>query len=522
MKPRFLLYMLLLAVSCSEISETDKLFAQLDEALEMTDTYDEYFNHRVESVKNMLQTRTSKDQIYDINKELAWEYATYSLDSCISYLRKNLAIAKDLGDSYKQDETNLLLAEEYILAGYHAEAGEILGKYKAGDIHNELKALYFRDLHTLSGEMMAYSQNGDVWWEKRHQRDEYRDSLLARIDPGTFEWLDLKREEADANGNDSLRVQYTKQMVEMSRYNSHDYAKACFWMIFATSDEDEQFQWLAHSAIADRMCATKDYAALMELAKRLFRNRGDINRAFRYVADYCMPDAIRFNGKLRPWQIAKFFPEIERAYEQQTQTHERKMEQMIIVVSALLLLSALLLVSLILRQKALTRTRKELEESYQNLKESDNIKQEYIARFLSELSANINTTRQYKNHVLKYIRRGNTKYLTDEIESEPPIDEDIDKFYKMFDETFVSLYPDFVDQFNTLLTDGEEIVPKGDNILTPELRVFALIKLGITDSSKIAQLLHYSANTIYNYRAKIKNKARGDRDHFEEAVKAIN
>ena len=134
---------------------------------------------------------------------------------------------------------------------------------------------------------------------------------------------------------------------------------------------------------------------------------------------------------------------------------------------------------------------------------------------------NINKTRQYKNHVLKYIRQGNTGRLVDEIEALPPIDEDISQFYKMFDETFVNLYPDFVEKFNGLLVDGAAIVPKGDDILTPELRIFALIKLGITDSSKIASLLHYSANTIYNYRAKTKNKARVSRDEFETVVKNI-
>ena len=187
------------------------------------------------------------------------------------------------------------------------------------------------------------------------------------------------------------------------------------------------------------------------------------------------------------------------------------------------------------RQRILVRTRKELEASKGSierrnkaleevngkLKESNKVRQTYIALFLQNLSENISTSRQYKNHVLKYIRRGNDKYLVEEIEATPPIEEDIRSFNKMFDETFISLYPDFVEKFNALLAPGEAITPKGNDILTPELRVFAFIKLGINDSSKIASLLHFSANTIYNYRAKIKNKARGDRDLFEEAVKSI-
>jgi DNA-binding CsgD family transcriptional regulator len=203
----------------------------------------------------------------------------------------------------------------------------------------------------------------------------------------------------------------------------------------------------------------------------------------------------------------------------------------------------MLLLLIFRRQRALVAMQDELKASYieiddrnrelvainnkltslnAQIQEADKVKQEYIALFLGILSENISTTRQYKNHVLKNIRQGSTKKIVDEIEALPPIDEDIYEFYKMFDQTFVNLYPDFVPKFNELLADGAAIVPKGDDILTPELRIFALIKLGITDSSKIASLLHYSANTIYNYRAKTKNKARGSRDEFEAAVRSID
>ena len=216
---------------------------------------------------------------------------------------------------------------------------------------------------------------------------------------------------------------------------------------------------------------------------------------------------------------------------------------MIVFISALLVVLLLLMLFIFKRQQILDSIRLKLQESYvqiedrnhelvainsrlvslnDRMQEADKVKQEYIALFLSIVSENISKVRQYKNHVLKAIRQGKTREVVQEIEMLPPIDEDISEFYKMFDQTFVNLYPDFVDKFNALLADGTAIVPKGDDILTPELRIFALIKLGITDSSKIASLLHYSANTIYNYRAKTKNKARVSRDSFEEAVRNID
>ena len=257
--------------------------------------------------------------------------------------------------------------------------------------------------------------------------------------------------------------------------------------------------------------------------------------AFRYAGDHCMRDAIAYGGKLRPWQVAQFFPDIEKAYADRIDHSQRRMTIMVIAAAVLLVLLAMLLVLIARRQRTLRRVRGELERSKASvekrnadlenvnaaLQESGRVRQEYIALFLESLSEHIDSDRKYKNHVLKYLRRGNDKYLVEEIEALPPIDDDIQAFYRMFDKTFCNLYPDFVEQFNALLADGESILSKGDDLLTPELRVFALIKLGITDSSRIASLLHYSANTIYNYRAKVKNKARVDRATFEQAVMAI-
>ena len=91
----------------------------------------------------------------------------------------------------------------------------------------------------------------------------------------------------------------------------------------------------------------------------------------------------------------------------------------------------------------------------------------------------------------------------------------------MFDKAFLKLYPKFVEQFNGLLREDARIELKKGKLLNTELRIFALIRLGITQSSDIASMLRYSVNTIYNYRAQIKNSALGDRDNFEERIKEI-
>ena len=515
-----------------------QLLRELDAALANASTYEGYFQQRTDVLRQLLQGKNTPEQEYEIRKKLASEFAAYSLDSTIVQLNRNRTLARQLGDAYRQAETDFALAREYALAGYHSDALDIVSQYRLEAIPPGLEYSFFEVSNYLYGELAAYSSNNAQYWQKR---DMYRQSMLPFMEEGTYEWYDQQRVQAEADRDREKALEYALKALEVTEPNSRQYARAAFFVSVYQDDPDDEIAWLARSAIADVMCATKDYASLNDLAERLYR-QGDIDRAFKYAADHGMPDALFFGGKLRPWQIAQFFPALEQAYAAESARNTRRMWVLIGLAGFLLVALAGLLSYLSRRQRILVRTRKELEEekarvdrrnqtlqdvneqlqSLNNeLQESSKVRQEYIALYLQNLSENISTTRQYKNHVLKYIRRGNDKYLIEEIESLPPIEDDIREFYQMFDRTFINLYPDFVDEFNALLADGEAIVPKGDDILTPELRVFALIKLGITESSKIASLLHYSANTVYKYRAKIKNKARGDRELFEEAVQAI-
>ena len=530
--------MLGLSTILSAKEPTRQLLRELDAALANAATYEGYFQQRTDVLRQMLAGKNTPEQEYEIRKKLASEFTAYSLDSTVVQLGRNRALARQLGDAYRQAETDFALAREYALAGYHSDALDILSGYRLEAIPPGLEYTFFEVSCYLYGELAAYSSNNAQYWQKK---DMYRVSMLPFLEEGTYEWYDLQRVQAESDRDKEKALEYALKALEVTEPNSRQYARAAFFVSVYQQDPDDEIAWLARSAIADVLCANKDYASLNTLAERLYR-QGDIDRAFKYAADHGMPDALFFGGKLRPWQIAQFFPSLEQAYAAKNARHTRQMWLLIGLAGLLLLALAGLLFYLSRRQRVLVRTQKALEEEKarvdrrnqtlqdvnerlqalnNELQESSKVRQEYIALYLQNLSENISTSRQYKNHVLKYIRRGNDKYLIEEIEALPPIEDDIREFYQMFDRTFINLYPDFVDEFNALLADGEAIVPKGDDILTPELRVFALIKLGITESSKIAALLHYSANTVYNYRAKIKNKARGDRELFEDAVQAI-
>ena len=516
------------------------LLRRLDETLDMKETYLVHFRNRIAVLEEVMSEQNDPEQIYNIRKRMAQTYRTHSFDSTMACLMGNSILAEKIGDQLKTIETDFMIVEACTMAGYHVEAGDILAKYEQEDIPEQMLKAYYDAAHCYYGETMAYTTSDDVYVEKGARRDSLRNLLFGLIEEGSLEWYDLKREEAESV-RDILRArEYALAMINKSEVNTPEYARSAYFYA-NTFDGPEREEWLIRSAIADCMCATNDYASLNEISRILFE-RGDIDRAFRYSADHCMADALAYNGRLRAWQISKFFPEIERAYQDKHSRQTRHMAAAMAVAVGLMIVLLLLLFFIFKRQQILDSMRQKLQESYMEIdernrdlvsinnrlvalnsqiQEADKVKQEYIALFLSILSENISKTRQYRNHVLKSIRQGNTKAIVEEIELMPSIDDDILEFYKMFDETFVNLYPDFVDKFNDLLLPGAAIIPKGEDILTPELRIFALIKLGITDSSRIATLLHYSANTIYNYRAKIKNKARGSRDEFEAAVRNI-
>lgn len=535
-----LLFTLLLVLSCSG-EEDRQLLEILDKTLENKPLYEGYFNDKVNVLKEVLNEQTDPEQVFNLDMRLADAYRANCKDSVLVYLTQAREAAGKAGRPDLAAIVDFRTAVTYVKAGYAVEANDILEHYRNADIPDIALRSYYEAEHTYWGETMAYTSTPESYDNKLKNRDLYREKLFGLTEEGSWHWHNLKREVFHEVSDMENTRKHARAMLDVSSENSREYAEAAYYYAYTFNEPEEKEEWLIRSAIADIMCGTRDYSSLNDLSGLMFRN-GDIERAFRYAADHCMVDALYFNGKLRPWQITRLFPEIESAYQEKHQRQNRITLTLLLCLAVLFSIMLVLVGFLYRRQHIIEAVRGKLQDSYMEIdnrnreleeinsrlvklnariQESDKVKQEYIGLFLGMVSDNISTFSKYRMRVLKYIRQGNTKAITDEIEQQEPIDNDILEFYKMFDQAFISIYPDFVEKFNNLLADGAEIVPKGDDILTPELRIFALIKLGITDSSRIASLLHYSANTIYNYRAKTKNRARGSRDSFEDAVRNI-
>jgi hypothetical protein len=298
--------------------------------------------------------------------------------------------------------------------------------------------------------------------------------------------------------------------------------------------------WLTESVLADIRNAAMDQGSMWELANELMLS-GDVDRASRYIS-YTSDCANRYGSRQRNWQIAPLLSHIANEYKLQSQrtTSQLWVTLAVISVLALLLLGALFFVhrrntqlhaarndlkasnlQLSVQKDELAALNAQLSTLNSQLTESNRVKEEYIGRFMSLCAQYIDKLDNYRKMVNKKMKNKELDELFQLSKSTELKEKELDELYENFDHVFLHLFPNFIDDFNALLQPEMQIHPKQENRLTTDIRIFALIRLGFEDSSKIAEFLHYSVNTIYNYRARIKNGALGNREQFEKQVKEL-
>lgn len=310
-------------------------------------------------------------------------------------------------------------------------------------------------------------------------------------------------------GAESVYERHYQDMVPPQ--DTHEYAIYAYEKseeARAQGKDTEREEWLIRSALADVRSGITDNASSWMLAELVFdEGKGDIERAYRYM-QYSLANAAIFNARMRFGQINKVSQIISTAHEQQQEQAARRL-YIILGILVLMLFSVVVLVMIVVRQnRHLHSLNKRMRGANRSLHEANNIKERYISLYLAVYADSL---RRMSKMAPKATGQTSAQFM----EAEMPA------FYHHFDTSFLSIYPDFVEEFNALLRPEERIHPEKEGTLNTELRIFALIRLGIDSSTRIAELLCYSANTIYNYRARVKNHALSDRDGFEDRVKKI-
>ena len=495
-------------VSCSKPKLSDRVqesLVELDGYVASRPVYETRKRGQLDALRKLLQSSTDPVRRFDLSKELADEYFAYNFDSTQFYLLQCLDIARAEGDAERLGSASISLGHraDYLFALYD----------------------FCRDLAGNSGMAERLSIP---------DRAVYRDELYSILPQGSAERLRVRLDELVQEGRLESADSLCRILVARADPNTHPYAIYAFEMAEIAGgmgNTDEQLEWLIKSAECDIINSVKDYASLTMVAQHLVDI--DVDRSFRYLR-IAQEDALAYNAKLRPWQISQFFMGIEDAYSQRRSKSQQAAALASVLLAVLTIVLSLLAVSLINRSKKLSRVRAQFEESNiqlamvnatlndlnAKLSKADRVKEEFIVGFLHKLSEQIAGQRAEDNRLRNLLKQGKSAELLRELDLSTRSEKSLKEYYRTFDITFLGLYPGFVEQFNSLLKEEARFNLK-EGCLNTELRIFALIRLGIDDSKEIASILHYSLSTIYNYKVSVKNSCLGDRDTFEQRVKMI-
>lgn len=537
-----LITLILPGVLCAkENKSTDALLREIDGIIKNRQSYGIEKENRITDLKKLLAGATSDEQRYGFCGRLFDEYRSYNLDSSYVYAQRKQELALRLNKQDYLDDATMNMVEFMGTTGMYKEALELLGEIDKKTLPDYLFSYYYHLYRTIYGLMSDYAVTDKKKEEYYQKTDLYRDSLLQINASDTLGHVLVMADKCTVHAQYDRAI--TLLMDHYQKPSLDDHAKALITYTLSEAfrlkgDKQGQKHYLALSAIADLKSAVKEYVSLRKLASIVYEE-GDIDRAYNYLK-CSLEDATLCNARLRTLEISQVFPIIDRAYQLKTERQQRELKISLICISLLsiFLLAAIFFVYKQMKKVAAARREvlntntllqelnEELHDSNLQLKdmnhtlsETNYIKEEYIGRYMDQCSTYLDKMDMYRRSLNKIAAAGKVEELYKAIKSSQFLEDELKEFYSNFDMTFLQLFPNFVEDFNALIT--EPMQPKPGELLNTELRIFALIRLGITDSTKIAQFLRYSVTTIYNYRTRVRNKALGERDEFESKVMKI-
>lgn len=531
MKGKLLLFCLFIGmivqnvVASADTLSVAALMGALDEVVSAHERYVAVRESRIARLKRQLaDTDTASTAFFRWNGEIYKEYKAYVCDSAIYYLNVNLAWAERRGQKDAVHETRLELAYLMASAGMYEEAADLLGQIDMdkGMLPARFLPDYYNCYHKLYGELSLYTLDDNFKRRYREQATCYDDSLMGVLPPTSPLYLERKEaREAEAGNMDEALSINDSRLADVEpdtpEYALVTYQRSLLYRRMRNREEEKRC--LALSALADIRLSITDHASLWTLAELLYEE-GDIERAYRYIR-FSWNETNRYNARSRSLQTAGILSLIDLTYQAMRERQNDRLRLYIWLISALTLLLVAAMAFIYRQMKRLSTARNHLEQANEQLHISNHIKEEYIGRFMNLCSVYINRLDGYRRMVNKKISAGQTEELLKMVRSREVLDTGLKELYANFDTAFLHLFPDFVEKFNELLQPEERIVLRKGELLNTELRIFALIRLGIEDSSQIAEFLRYSVNTIYNYRAKVKNKACISREDFETRLMQI-
>ena len=545
-----LLFFLLSVTIMGQKAEQEALFKEIDREIDRSAVYVARHETRIAEARRHYDGAQRTAVKYDYALQLYELYKPFVSDSALFFLREGIKLADEIEDYSEAVRCRALMAIRCTNVGMYDEALLTLDSIQTEGVRTEVLGEYYKARNNVYNELAYYTQLDNMrqhYWEQAAHYEKLMYETLPATDPDCM----LRRELSMMNAGDlKASMKINDEWLKSVEKGSHPYALVTLYRYLeykAQSDTTQMVKWLTESVLADIRNGVMDQGSMWEMAN-LLMVMGDIDRAYRYIS-YTSDCAGRYGSRQRRWQITPLLTEIANNYKAKSERTTTQLWMMLGAISVLVLLLLGVLFFLRRRNRQLAMARnalhdtnnrlaalnKELQHANSQLsatneqfavlnsklKEANSVKDEYIGRFLSLCAQYVDKLDNYRKMVNKKMKNKELDELYRITKSTELKEEEIEELNQNFDSVFLHLFPNFIRDFNALLEPEYQIQPKEENRLSTDLRIFALIRLGIDDSSKIAEFLHYSVNTIYNYRARIKNGAIGNREAFERQVKEL-
>jgi len=508
--------------------------AELDRAIAAKPQYDAGKELRIEKLRALRDVEgLTPRQEYGINERLYTEFKKYKLDSAIRYIERNLQLGLQMDSQRCIVHSKLRLARLYSSIGRSIEAQRLLDSIDRRTMPPQLLHAYYR------AHYLCCLQYGILSNQQTHYPllDRYADSMLLAGDPSSVRYkLTLANTINDGSvGRDSVESYLCRLFEEIGpddpRHAEIAHQISGFYRSHGEKELSRKYEML--SAITDVRHSIKENTSFQSLARDYY-HEGDLERAFKYT-HAAFEDALFSNVQFRAAEISELYTVISAAFRNREATAKQRLQS---YLGLLIALSATLIALFVFTYRqarslnrirgelsrtndTLTRFNEELIETNERLLDANTVKVQYIARFFDICSIYIDKMDDYRKTLKKLADNGKYDLLSRQLKSTSMLEKEQSELYRKFDVIFLTLYPTFVEEFNALLSEEERIVPRADHLLNRELRIYALLRLGITDNARIASFLRCSLSTVYNYRTRMRNRAVVSRDEFEKKVMKI-
>lgn len=521
----FLLMLCMMTFWCAaEVKDaaTRALLDSLDEAIARKVSFQRLKEDSIRTLKLRLSRASDDVEKYGIVNCLLECYMHYQTDSALVYIEKKAGLFP--GNASLKNEVLLNRAEVMGLMGMYNEALDALGNVNPEELGRNLLGKYYRTYQICYGWMADYTVGVKEKRKYLLKSDMYQDSAISVMPPSPERrYAEVEVMLRKGRAKEAVRVlDSLRNSASDERFLTYvNFTEALAWE--QLGDREKLIRSLARTAVIDVKRAVREYAGLPKLARVIY-DSGDLERAYCYL-QCSMEDAVACNARLRFMEVTEVYPIIDKAYREKVSQGHKVGRIMLWSVSGLSFVLVILALYLHYGLKKLSDTRRHLHEvikeqraTNEKLIQTGKIKEVYIAKYLDRCVGYLDKQEQYRRSLEKLAMASKLEELFKAIRSEQFLKDERKNFYNEFDRSFLDLFPNFIDDFNNLLVDEGRIFPKSGEILNTELRIFALIRLGVTDTTRIAHFLGYSLATVYNYRSKIRNRSKGDKDSFEQEV----